>query len=189
MRPPFASIVCFLIVINLSASANEIPATNQHYGNVDLQFSVDIPDHLLGCVSEDTNHGVEIFLDGRSGCDGGYELRPRAAVFAEYNVASDAVTPRGLARVDCGYQPSQRTVWLSGWKLGGRDAAGCRQYFKDGRITEEITTIRKTEPNNPEIWIDIAAYLSTTAARYDRDMRTFRQIVRTVRIAPDGPLK
>ena len=103
--------------------------------------------------------------------------------------ASEVVTPRGLARVDCSYRPSQRTVWLSGWKLGGRDAAGCRQYFKDGRITEEITTIRKTEPNNPEIWIDVSAYLTTSSARYDRDMRVFRQIVRTIRIAPDGPLK
>ena len=42
---------------------------------------------------------------------------------------------------------------------------------------------------DPEAWIEIGAYLSTTAARYDRDLRIFREIVPTVRIAPDGPLK
>lgn len=189
MRPPFAPAIFLSIVTTISGAANEIPFKGRHYSNVDLQFSVIIPDQLLGCVSEDTNHGVEIFLDGLPGCDGGYERRPRIDIFAEYNVATDEVTSAGLARLDCGNQQSQRTVWLSNRKLGGRDAAGCRQYFKDGRITEEITTIRKTEPNNPEIWIDISASLTTTTSRYDNDMRIFHEIAETIRIAPDGPLK
>jgi hypothetical protein len=170
----------------MSAQA-EIPAPSKHYQNSDYEFSVDIPVHFLGCVSEDTNHGVAIFLDNREGCGG--EHRPYVGVFANYNVATDAVTPRSLARVYCGYEKAERTVELSGWTISGRDAAGCRQYFKDGRITVEIVTQRKTEPLDPEIWIDISASLTTTVFRYERDMRVFREIVRTVRIAPDGPQK
>ena len=92
-----------------------------------------------------------------------------------------------LARVYCGYDKARRTVWLSGLILGGRPAAGCRQYFWGDRITVIVATQRKTEPENPEIWIDISASLTTTASRYNHDMRAFRKIVETVRIAPDGP--
>ncbi len=176
----------FLLVSTTSIKA-DIPTSSKHYQNADYDFSVDIPDNLLGCVSEDTNHGVSIFLDDRANCND--EHRPYVGVFANYNVATNAVTPRKLAVVYCGYQEAERTMWLIGWTLGRRAAAGCLQYFKDGRITVEIVTQRKTEPGNSEIWIDISAYLSTTAARYDRDMPAFRQIVRTVQIAPDGPLK
>ncbi len=177
-----------LVGISLSCAA-EIPIRSQHYDNPKYQFSVDIPDHLLGCVSENTDHGIDILLDHRPGCGSVTDQRPYADVFASYNVATNAVTPQMLARVYCGYEKAGRTVWLSGWILGNRDAAGCRQYFKDGRITVEIVTQRTTEPRNPEIWIDISASLTTTASRYERDLRVFRQIVRTVRIAPDGPLE
>jgi hypothetical protein len=169
--------------------AAEIPTRSQHYSNPDYQFSADIPDHLLGCVSENTDHGVDILLDHQPGCGTVTDQRPYADVFASYNVATNAVTPQMLAQVHCGYEKAERTVWLSGWTLGGRHASGCRQYFNDGRITVEIVTQRKTEPLDPEIWIDISASLTTTVFRYERDMRVFREIVRTVRIAPDGPLK
>ncbi len=49
-------------------------------------------------------------------------------------------------------------------------------------------TLRKNDPQNPEAWIEVDAYLSTTTARYEH-MRVFREIVRTVRIAPVGPLE
>lgn len=173
---------------SLSCAA-EIPLHSRHYKNEDYQFSVDIPDHLLACVSENTNHGVDILLDDRPGCGSVTDQRPYADVFASYNVATNAVTPQMLARVYCGYEKAQRTVWLGGRTLGGRMAAGCRQYFKDGQITVTIATQRKTEPENPEAWIDISASLTTTASRYKSDMRVFREIVRTVRIAPDGPQK
>jgi hypothetical protein len=150
---------------------------------------ISLPDHLLGCVSENTDHGIDILLDHRPGCGSITDQRPYADVFASYNVATNAVTPQMLAQVRCGYEKTERTVWLSGWRLGDRDAAGCRQYFKDGRIRVEIVTQRKTEPRNPEIWIDLSASLTTTASRYEHDMSVFRKIVRTVRIAPDGPLE
>ena len=177
-----------LIAFSLPCAA-EIPTHSQHYQNPDYQFSADVPDHLLGCVSENTDHGIDILLDHRPGCGSVTDQRPYADVFASYNVATNADTPQMLAQVHCGYEKAERTVWLSGWRLDGRDAVGCRQYFKDGRITVEIVTQRKTEPRNPEIWIDISASLTTTASRYDHDMRVFRQIVRTVRIAPDDPLR
>jgi len=180
--------VAALIAFCLPCAA-EIPARSAHYSNPEYQFSVDIPDHLLGCVSENTDHGVDILLDHNPGCGRVTDQRPYVGVFANYNVATNAVTPRELARVYCNYDRSERTVWLSDWKLSGRDAAGCRQYFNDGQITLEITTLRRTEPHNPEIWIDVSAYLRTTASRYERDIREFRKIVQTIRIAPDGPQK
>lgn len=78
-------------------------------------------------------------------------------------------------------------VWLSNPTLGGRMAAGCRLYYDDNKIEIKLMTLRRTDPQNPEAWILAGAYLSTTAARYDRDMREFRKIVEAVRIAPDGP--
>ena len=32
--------------------AAETPVRSRHYNNPEYQFSVDVPDHLLGCVSE-----------------------------------------------------------------------------------------------------------------------------------------
>jgi hypothetical protein len=175
--------------VTVGAMAALVPAPSRHYESSEYEFSVEVPRGLLACVSDATDHGIDILLDRSLRCDRGYEDRPYVDIFASYNVATNAVTPQMLAQVHCGYEKAERTVWLSGWTLGGRHAFGCRQYFNDGRITVEIVTQRKTKPLDPEIWIDISASLTTTVFRYERDMRVFREIVRTVRIAPDGPLK
>jgi hypothetical protein len=78
---------------------------------------------------------------------------------------------------------------LNGWMLGGRAASGCLQHLGREEIFIDLITLRKTDPDEPEIWIQITAQLTTTPSRYAQDMRTFRGIVRTIRIAPDGPLK
>jgi hypothetical protein len=80
-------------------------------------------------------------------------------------------------------------VPLQNWTLGGRAAAGCRLYLDRDGIELKLMTLRKTDPQASEAWIEVGAYLSTTASRYDHDIREFRKIVRTVRIAPDGPQK
>ena len=50
-------------------------------------------------------------------------------------------------------------------------------------------TLRKTDAQDSEAWIEVGAFLSTTASRYKRDLLDFRNILQTVRIAPDGPQK
>lgn len=171
------------------ACAAEIPLHSQRYSNIDYQFSVNIPAHLTACVSEDTNNGVEISLDHEIGCDKITNKPPFATVFANYNVATGVKTQEGLAKLNC-YGPEVRgTILLSNWALGGRHAGGCRLYLDQDEIEVKLMTLRKTDPQNPEAWVEVGAYLSTTTARYESDMRKFREIVRTIRIAPDGPLK
>ena len=177
-----------LVAIVLPAAAY-VPAPNRHYSNVDYEFSVDIPDGLRGCLSEHTNHGVDILLDRRSTCDSDYDRRPYVDVSANYNAAVESDTAKGLARIYCRDRAARQVVWLKGWTLGGRKAAGCRQSFDGDRILVDLMTLRKTDPQNPEVWIEVGAALTTTTVRYKRDMRLFRRIVQTVRIAPDGPLK
>lgn len=108
------------------------------------------------------------------------------SVFANYNVPYEARTPAGLARIECRDPPSHRFEWLRRVTLGGRKAAGCRQYLADYRILELIITLRKT--NGPVWeWIEVGAELDTTADRYQSDMRIFRQVLKTAWIHPDGP--
>lgn len=181
--------IAVYFAVSVGAAAALIPAPTPHYDNPNYDFSVDVPKQLLACVSDATNHGIDILLDLNLHCNRDYSNSPYVDIYGSYNVATNAVTAQMLARIYCGYEKAQRTVWLSGWTLGGRMAAGCRQYFKDGQITVTIATQRKTEPENPEAWINISASLTTTASRYKSDMRVFREIVQMVRIAPDGPRK
>ena len=182
-----ASAVYFVTTAGVAAAL--IPAPSRHYESSEYEFSVEVPRGLHACVSDATDQGIDILLDHSLRCDRDYENEPFVDISASYNVAAKAITPKMLARVYCGYEKSDRTVQVTGWTLSGRVAAGCRQYFKDGRITVVIATQRKTAPRDLEAWIDISASLTTTAPRYDRDMRVFRKIVNTIRIAPDGPQK
>ena len=171
------------------ACAAEIPLHSQHYSNTDYRFSVNIPTRLTACVSEGTNNGVAISLDHETGCDKITNNPPFATVFANYNVATGVKTQEGLAKLNCYGPEVRRTTLLNNWTIGGRPAGGCRLYLDQNEIEVKLMTLRKTDTQNPEAWIEIGAYLSTTTARYERDMRVFRQIVRTIRIAPDGPLE
>jgi hypothetical protein len=164
------------------------PHDPRHYENVDYQFSVDLPEGLPACVSEQTNHGVDIFLDRGVRCGDENDRVPYIDVSANYNVAYEARTPARLARIQCRHNRLLRIVWLNHVTLGGRKAAGCRRYFKDGRITVMILTLRWTEPWAAR-WIEVAANLETTAARYRNDMRIFRNVLKTLWIHPDGPQK
>jgi hypothetical protein len=94
-----------------------------------------------------------------------------------------------MAKLNCYGPEVRRTVLFNNWTLGGRPAGGCRLDLDRNEIEVKLMTLRKTDPQDPEAWIEVGAYLSTTTARYEHDMRVFRQIVRTVRIAPDGPLE
>ena len=167
----------------------DIPMTMQVYQNSKYRFSVDIPDHLLGCLSENTDDGVAIPLDRHTDCNRVTDDPPFTTVYGSYNVATGAKTAAELARLYCRGPELTQVVWLTDWTLGGKPAAGCRLYTKGGGIEVMLMTLRKTDPRDPEAWIEIGAYLSTTGARYERDLREFRAIVRSVRIAPDGPQK
>jgi hypothetical protein len=93
------------IAISLPCAA-EIPTRSHRYSNADYQFSVDIPNHLQGCVSKDTNDGVEIPLDYSTGCAVVTTRPPFATVFANYNVATGVNTLEGLATLTgCGKKP------------------------------------------------------------------------------------
>lgn len=175
-----------LIAAALQCSA-EVPIRSQHYSNSKYEFSVDIPDHLLGCASENTDDGVAFPLSSRTECRTVTDHPGYATVYGSYNVASGAKTPRELARLYCRGPEVKRVAPLNDWTLGGRAAAGCRLYLDRGGIEVKLITLRKTDPKNPEAWIEIGAYLSTTAARYEHDLREFRKIVESIRIAPDGP--
>jgi hypothetical protein len=119
---------------------------------------------------------------------------PYIVFSASYNVGSEvstqdqkpAQTPAVLARIYCPDRDKLWIEWLRHITLGGRRAAGCRQYFHDGRISMWIATLRKTR-EDAAVWIEVSAYLKTTIDRYQGDMRIFRQVLRTVWIHPDGP--
>jgi hypothetical protein len=156
------------------------------YINVDYQFSVELPRGYPACVSEHTNHGVEILLDAQARCEADHQDMPRILIFANYNVATEAETPARLAHFLCGYRVSRRIAWLRRATLGGRNAAGCRRYLDDGKLAVEIATLRKTDQWAMH-WIEVGAELETTADRYAGDMRVFRRVLKTVWIHPDGP--
>ncbi|MGH6742222.1 MAG: hypothetical protein ACREDY_24885, partial [Bradyrhizobium sp.] len=172
----------------------EIPAPDRrHYRNVDYQFSVDLPRGFPACVDEETNHGVGIYLNKTATCaDRNIEQVPHIDVFASYNTPEpEARTPARLAYRYCRPSPPfdpapLRVAWLRRPMLGGRPAAGCREYFEGGRVAVLILTLRKT-PGAVSGWIEVGAYLETTAARYEHDMRAFRGVLKTVWIHPDGP--
>ena len=144
---------------------------------------------MLACVSDATDQGIDILLDHNLHCDSDYEDQPYVDVSANYNAAGEADTSTGLAKIFCEDKEARRIVWLKGWTLGGRAAAGCRQYFNNNLIRIQLIALRETDPRNPEVWIMISADLTTTTSRYRRDMHVFRDVVRAVRIGPDGPLK
>lgn len=179
------------VVIEIANARAQIPAWDpKHYENEKYQFSVDLPPGFPACVSEHTNHGIFILLSHGAQCDDNHEREPYVDVSANYNVAYEAHTPSRLARFACG--PSifelglRRVKWLRGVILGGRKAAGCRQYFGGGRILVSIISLRKTDEPVSN-WIEVGAYLQTTPQRYKDDMRIFRSILKTVWIHPDGP--
>ncbi len=177
-----------LAAVALCSSA-DVPTSSQHYNNSKYQFSVDVPEHFLGCVSENTDDGVTIPLDYHTGCKSVTDHAPYATVYGSYNVATGVKTPEGLARL---YYPGpqvRRTVPLRNWTLGGRAAAGCRRYLDRDGTEIKLMTLRKTDAQDSEAWIEVGAFLSTTASRYKRDLLDFRNILQTVRIAPDGPQK
>lgn len=170
-----------------SLASADIPAPNaKYYENVDYQFSVDLPHGLHACVSEHTNHGVVIYLDPGVKCGTAKKGVAYIGIFADYNVPYEARTPARLARIACRDADAKRIEWLYSAALGGRRAAGCRQYFAGGRILVQMIALRKTEGPIWE-WIQVAAYLDTRARRYDSDMRIFRGVLSTVWIHPDGP--
>lgn len=193
MEIPASSVrPALLFWLALSASGTlparaEMPAPDPRlYINVDYQFSVELPQGYPACVSEHTNHGVEILLDAQARCEADHWDMPRIMVFANYNVATEAETPTRLAHFLCGYRVSRRIARLRRTTFGGRNAAGCRRYLDEGKLSVEIATLRKTDRWAMH-WIEVSAELETTADRYARDMRVFRRVLKTVWIHPDGP--
>jgi hypothetical protein len=184
-----------LLVAGFSQAKADIGAPDpEHYENLKYQFSVDLPQGLPACVSEHTNHGIVIYLDRVAQCRDVDDRMPYIGFFANYNVGSEvntrdqrpAQTPAVLARIYCPDRDKVWIEWLRHITLSGRRAAGCRQYFRDGRISLWITTLRKTR-RDAAVWIEVSAYLKTTIDRYQCDMRLFRSVLKTVWIHPDGP--
>jgi hypothetical protein len=184
----FFLVAAALVAVALPCAA-DIPIRSPYYNNSKFQFSVEIPDHLVGCESENTDDGIAIPLDDHTGCKSVTDHPPYATVYGSYNVATGVKTAKALAQLYCRGPDVRRAVPLQNWTLGGRAAAGCRLYLDRDGIELKLMTLRKTDPQASEAWIEVGAYLSTTASRYDHDIREFRKIVRTVRIAPDGPQK
>jgi hypothetical protein len=120
------------LIVDLPVARGEVLTPDPRlYINVDYQFSAELPRGYPACVSEHTNHGVEILLDRQAGWkdDDGV---PHIVLFANYNVATEAETPERLAHFECGYRTFQRIVWLRRVTFGRRKAAGCRRYM-DGK--------------------------------------------------------
>lgn len=189
MKGTFALAAC-LVALSLASAARtqtfrepEYNLDGRHYQNMDYGFSIEIPDHLSGCVSEDgANHGVAILLDPRSHC-GDDDRMPHINVYADYNMPGDADTPERLAQIDCPDPTAREVVFLKGWFLGSRKAAGCRKIFGRDKILVDLFTFRGARS------IIVGADMITTTARYDRDMGEFRRLVQSIRVAPDEPRK
>src|ERR1700687_4095598 len=120
----------------------QIPAFDpKHYENEKYQFSVDLLGGFPACVSEHTNHGVVIYLDRAVQCRDANDGVAYIGVFANYNTVEMRTLAR-LARIDCGAPPfdpaPQRVEWVDGATLGGRKAAGCRQYFAGGGVLVSV---------------------------------------------------
>jgi hypothetical protein len=190
-----ASPLIACLIAGASAHGGELPAPDpQHYQNFDYQFSVRLPKGFPACVSPATNHGVAIYLDRRVRCNDSNDHVPYIDLDAEYNVGSEvqtpdqrpARTPFRLALIECRERAAGRTEWLPRVRLGGRQAAGCKQFFSNGQVSIFLITLRKT-PESADEWIEVSAYLATTADRYRNDIRVFRKVLKTVWIHPDGP--
>jgi hypothetical protein len=192
-----AAVALGTLMIGGACANAQIPAPDpKYYKNDKYQFSLDLPEGFPACVSEHTNHGVFIILKTGAACNDHDDRLPYVGVFANYNVGSEmqmrdqmpARTPSQLARIECLDSAKGRIEWLHRVRLGGRRAAGCRQYSNDGRISMWIVTLRKT-PESADVWIELTADLETTADRYNDDMRIFRSVLKTVWIHPDGAVE
>lgn len=146
---------------------------------LDLAAKRDPIAELLGLalhqVSEEhriaARRGLVQLLPGRAA-----EIAFEAATCAN---SARSCTPSGSPQTARkGDEPLLRDAW--------HNRAKSRLAERSYRNEIDLMVLRKTDPRDPESWIEIGAFLSTTAARYARDMRAFRRIVRSVRIVPDG---
>lgn len=84
-----------LLAMPLSCAA-EIPVHSSHYNNSKYEFSMNIPDHLRGCISENTDDGVEIALDRHSGCEHVTDRPPMRRSTAATMSPQGSRAPKGL---------------------------------------------------------------------------------------------
>ncbi len=185
-RPIKASLGFTLVALMAFASS----ASPRIYHNEEFGITLPVPERTLLCAFPPQHDHGPVFVLGGATNQACFDLdRNRAIViFASYN-ASDETKKlldflwwecTGIAKHPCGLPPE-------GLRIKGRTAAAARVDGADGWIDIFVVTqAGKPDPafdaSVPTINYDLS--LRTTAEHLDEDLRVFRAVLASVRLAP-----
>lgn len=174
----------FVCLFLLAPQAVRAGAPAHHLANSEYRFSVDIPPDAIGCT--EGKHGFSILLHPTAG--GCESSLPKAyvGVFGDYNSAFRG-TPSEVLRDLCpqGAVPAAKSDLQVSFP--GRLSAVCRKDASDGWIDVFVATQAGSWPNGFGLhrripYIDYTAQLHTRTSTFEKDMKTFRQVLSTVHI-------
>jgi hypothetical protein len=177
-----------LFLVPVPAPAEQ-PAPDSKVYESRFGFTVGLPQGLAACIDDYTNDGVGVYLDPAVRCGRDDETHPQILIYGSYTAADGAANLQQIFKDHCVGQREIRVVVLSGFKLSGRRAVGCKIFRRDGTIDLSVATLLRTDPGNPLDWIEIGADLMTTPARFAADAAVFNKTLATLEIPPDGPRK
>jgi hypothetical protein len=186
MQPTRASL--FLIaLLSLSAAA----AGPQAYRNDELGITAPVPKGTLLCLfPEDQHDHGAVFLIGNADENGCYDMPHNryVVVFASYNAVEETKKLHDFLKEQCtgiGGGPCRPAP--NGLRVDGMSTKAARVNRSDGWIDIIVVTqAGKPDPacdrSVPSINYDVGVH--TSAPYLDEDLRIFRAVLKTVRLAP-----
>lgn len=184
LKLSFALLVAALL---LNAAAAEMPADRAIYRNDEFGITVPAPDSTLLCPTPNDQHDHgPIFLLGTSdakNCDDSEHSRS-IVIFAGYNASDATKKLQDFLKWQC---DGACLPAPTGLRIAGLPSAAARVNRPHGWIDITVVTQagkadRAFDASVPLINYDLT--LHTRALNLEEDLRTFRVVLRTVRLSP-----
>ncbi|MGB6745437.1 MAG: hypothetical protein WBE38_17455 [Terracidiphilus sp.] len=163
------------------------------YRNVDYGITLPVPSAVQMCPvssSDRTHHGATFLLGTKdiSQCKSSSAKR-WVAVWAQFNASEDTKTLHSFLQWQCQYEAKgQCLAPPEGLQLNGLPSEAARVNLPDGSI--EILIV--TQAGRPDSTFDSTVpannyelSLHTNASSFDQDMAIFREILGSIKIAPN----
>jgi hypothetical protein len=180
----FASLIASLLL------SSQTPST-QVYRNDEFGITVPVPNGPLFCVPpEDRHDHGPIFLPGSSdpgACDD-IDHNRHVLIFASYNAVEDRKTLRDFFKDQCtGIGGGTCLKAPEGLRIPGMATKAGRVNRSDGWIDVIVVTQAGKpdpafDPSVPSVNYDLT--LHTNPRYFEEDLRIFRTVLSTVRLAP-----
>jgi hypothetical protein len=164
------------------------------YRNVDYGVTLPIPSAAQMCpVSSDdrTHHGATFLLGTKDigQCESSSEKR-WITIWAQYNASEDTKTLHSFLQWQCQYEArGQCQAPPEGLQINGLPTEAARVDQPNGAI--EILVVTQAGKPDPDFDPTVPANnyelsLHTNPRSFDQDMAVFREVLRSVKIAPGG---